>query len=264
MPKQTNALQKAIKLVEEYKGDFLKLKESAMLQDHSNGKYREVDILLEGTINAHTITVAIEVIDRKRPADTPWVEGMISKHNALPTDKLILVSSSGFYKPALAKAEFLGAIPIDTSKGNKQFRAMLEKAAYIRGVRVQAIVFIDDIPINLTSKLQIGDHIATVEEQIQVLLRNEKFKEVMLDTGKNHEPGVIAEVKSPFIIDGKASQEGQILKFVIFTGSVSDVPINLSTIRYQGVDYVYGKVGNNSHYFLMDMEGELLGYEKNA
>ena len=133
MPKRTNALQKAIKLVEEYKGNFLNLQESAMLQDRDTGIDREVDIFLDGEINGHSIKVAIEVKDRKRPADTPWVEEMISKHNSLPTDKLILVSSSGFSKSARKKAVIRGAIPIDTSEGDKNFRELLEQAAYIPG-----------------------------------------------------------------------------------------------------------------------------------
>src|SRR5271169_1795020 len=119
MPKRTNALQKAVKLVEAYKGDFLSLQESAMLQDKFAGVDREVDILLEGIVNSHSIKVAIEVRDRKRAADITWVEEMLAKHNSLPTDKLILVSSSGFTKGAHDKAMLFGAIPIDTSKGDK-------------------------------------------------------------------------------------------------------------------------------------------------
>jgi len=264
MPKRTNALQKAIKLVEEYKGNFLELRESAMLRDRYTGVDREVDILLQGEINTHLINVAIEVRDRKRPADTPWVEQMISKHNSLPTDKLILVSSSGFTRPSQEKAKLLGAIPIDTSEGDKNFRELLERAAYIRGVRVQAIVFVDDSVISLDAKLQIGESSATVDEQIQVLLKNERFKEILLNAESNDEPGIVAEVGSSFSIDGKASREGQILKFVIFTDPIPDVPISFSTIKYQGVDYIYGEVGNSPNYFVMDMDGELVGHEGDA
>lgn len=85
---------------------------------------------------------------------------------------------------------------------------------------------------------------------------------MILDPRKKHEPGFVAEITSSFIIDGKVSRKGQILKFVIFSDLISDIPINLSTMHYQGVDYVYGKVGNNSHYFVMDMDGELVGHEK--
>lgn len=261
MPKRTNALQKAIKIVETYKGNFLRLQESAILQDRETGKAREVDILIEGEINSHSIMVAIEVRDRNRPADISWVEEMISKHNSLPTDKLILVSSSGFTKAAQDKAMKFYATPIDTSKGEKNFRELLEKATYLRGVRVHALVFVDDTPINLDTKLQIGDCIATTEEQIRILCKSEKFKETMLDTGNNNEPGLIAEVHSPFLIDGKESSKDQILKFVIFIDPMPDVPINLSTIQYQGIEYVYGNVGKNPHYFVMDMGGGLIGHE---
>ncbi len=264
MPKRTNALQKAIKLVEEYKGNFLNLRESAILRDRYTGIGREVDILLEGEINTHSITVAIEVRDGKRPADTPWVEEMISKHNSLPTDKLILVSSSGFTKPAQEKAVVLGAVPIDTSKGDKNFRELFERAAYMKGVRVRALVFVDDSPIGFAAKLQIGDSSATVEEQIQVLLKNEKFKEAILNAGYNDAPGIVAEFRSSFSVDGKASREGQVLKFVIFIDSIPNVPVKFSTIRYQGVDYIYGEIGSVPHYFVTDTNGKLVGHEGDA
>jgi hypothetical protein len=261
MPKRTNALQKAIKLVESYKGNFIRLQESAMLQDKFTGIEREVDILLEAEINTHSIKVAIEVRDRKRPADTTWVEEMLFKHNSLHTDKLILVSSSGFTKGAQEKALLFGAIPIDTSKGDKEFRKFLERAAFIKGVRVQALVFVDDTPISLNTKLKIGDYIATAEEQINILCKNERFKEIILGAGSKNEPGIVAEVPIPFSIDGRVASENEVLKFVIFTDPIPDVPINLSTIQYQGAEYVYGKVGKDSHYFVMDMAGELVGHE---
>ena len=264
MPKRTNALQKAIKLVEEHKGNFLNLRESAMLRDRYAGIDREVDILLEGEINTHSITVAIEVRDRKRPAGTPWVEEMISKHNSLPTDKLILVSSSGFTKPAQEKAVALGAVPIDTSKGDRNFRELLEQAAYIQGVWVRALVFVDDSPISLAAELQIGSSSATTEEQIQVLLKNEKFKEAILNAGVNDEPGLVAEFRSSFSVDGRASSEGHVLKFVIFIDSITNVPVKFATIQYQGADYIYGEVGSVPHYFVMDMGGELVGHEGDA
>jgi hypothetical protein len=67
-----------------------------------------------------------------------------------------------------------------------------------------------------------------------------------------------------FFVDGKAASENQILKFVIFTDPIPDVPIHLSTIQYQGVKYVYGKVGNDPSYFVMDMTGEIIGHEGNV
>lgn len=264
MPKRTNALQKAIKLIEEHKGNFLNLQESAMIRDRDAGIEREVDILLKGEINTHSITVAIEVTDRKRPAGTPWVEGMICKHNSLPTDKLILVSSSGFAKPAQKKAFALGAELIDTSKGDRKFRELLEQAAYIQGVRVEALVFVDDSPISLDAKLKIGDSVTTTEEQIQVLLKIEKFKELILKARNNDEPGIIAEYRSSFSVDGKASHESQILKFVIFIDSIPNVPVKFSTLHYEGVEYIYGEVGSSPHYFVTDINGELMDHEGNA
>ena len=242
MPKRTNALQKAIKLIEEYKGDFLELQESAMLYDQTAGIKREVDIVLIGEINGHSITIAFEVTGGKRPVDVQWVESMISKHKNLSTDKLILVSSSGFTKSAEKKAKESLAEPIDSSADDRNLRELLEKAAYIRGVQVFVLVFIDDKPISPTAKLKIGNSSDSTNKQIKVLLKNEKFKEVLFQAGEREEPGIIAEFRSSFSVDGKGSLVGQILKFVFIIDCITDVPVKLSTINYKGVDYIYGKV----------------------
>jgi len=54
--------------------------------------------------------VSVECTRRNssRPATVEWVEQMWGKHHSLTTDKLILVSKSGFTRPALAKAKWLG------------------------------------------------------------------------------------------------------------------------------------------------------------
>ena len=261
MPRRTNALQKAVKLVEEQKGDFLTLRESAMLRDRYADIDREVDILLEGEINTHSVTVAIEVRDGTRRADISWVDGMISKHNSLPTDKLILVSSSGFTKAAQEKAQALGAVPIDTSEGDRAFRKLLKQAAYIQGVRVQAMVFMDDSPISHGAELQIGPSSATVAEQIQILLKHEQVKDAIFNPRGSDVPGFVAEFNSTFSINGRVSQVGQVLKFVVFTDSISNVPVKCSTMRYMGRDYIYGEVGRVPCYFVADMKGELMEYE---
>ena len=75
---------------------------------------------------------------------------------------------------------------------------------------------------------------------------------------------LIAEFRSSFSVDGKASLEGQILKFVIFIDCIPDIPVKLSTIRYKDVDYIYGKVGITPNYFVMDMNGEMVSHEGNT
>jgi hypothetical protein len=76
--------------------------ESKFLRDAVLGIEREVDIVVEGKFDGEPVVVSIEVIEHGRPAPLPWVEQMIAKHRNLPTNRLILVSKSGFTQNALA------------------------------------------------------------------------------------------------------------------------------------------------------------------
>jgi hypothetical protein len=262
MPKRTNALQKAIKIVEKYKGVFLDLEESAILVDRDTDGKREVDIVLRGKINNFPIIVSIEVTAKKRPVDTKWVEEMIAKHSCLPTDKLILISSSGFTKPAQQKASVNGVIAIDTSKGDKALREFLQRTAFIQGISLNVHALVDNTPIPVTSIIQIGEKSGTIEEQANVLLSVEKFKEIIFASQKDGLPGLVAEVKIPFSIDGVPAKKGQILKFLFFLGDITKVPVKLSTIEYQGTEYIFGEFGEKPHYIVVDMGGKLIGLEE--
>lgn len=76
-----------------------------MLRDRATGQDREVDVTLETELGGHTLVVSIEATTRKRPVDAKWVEGEIAKHDCLPTNKLVLVSESGFTRSARKKIE---------------------------------------------------------------------------------------------------------------------------------------------------------------
>lgn len=82
--------------------------ESCFLSDRRTGEEREVDIVIESAVGTYPIRVGIECVDHGRPATVQWVEQMCGKHRDLPTDKLVLVSRSGFCKSALRKAEAYG------------------------------------------------------------------------------------------------------------------------------------------------------------
>lgn len=108
MPPRTNALQRLITLLTATLAGHAQVTESAMLKDRVTSEPREVDVLVSATTATYTVNLGIEVIAWARPADTPWIEKMRAKHENLPTDKLILVSESGFSAPAKKKAEFYG------------------------------------------------------------------------------------------------------------------------------------------------------------
>jgi len=108
MPQRSNAFQKLVFLINGSLQESGEVVESALLTDKVTGEKREVDILLSSSVATYPIFIGLEVIDRNRKAGVQWVEQMHSKHLTLPTDKLILVSRSGFYEPALTKARFYG------------------------------------------------------------------------------------------------------------------------------------------------------------
>lgn len=89
-----------------------------MLTHRLTGEEREVDIVLKYKLGIHDVLVSIECIDRKRKADSTWVETMAKKHEFLPTSKLVLWSSSGFYKPAIITAEKLGIETVSQNQNN--------------------------------------------------------------------------------------------------------------------------------------------------
>jgi hypothetical protein len=109
MPARSNIFQRLVREIQRDLSPNLKVTESRFLRDAITGRRREVDVTAEGYIDGRTRTLSIEVRDRRRPADVPWVEGMIQKHEDLPTDALELWSTSGFAKDAIVKAQAYGA-----------------------------------------------------------------------------------------------------------------------------------------------------------
>ena len=117
MPARSNRFQRLITLLQGLLGTEGTVRESAMVPEINSGELREVDILIEFKAHSYSVVIAIEVVGRSKKSDVIWVEGMRSKHLALGTHKLILVSEKGFTKSALKKAGEFGyeAISIDSA-----------------------------------------------------------------------------------------------------------------------------------------------------
>ncbi|MEE4249970.1 MAG: hypothetical protein V2I38_05230 [Alcanivoracaceae bacterium] len=106
MPQRTNAFQRIVTLLTATLAGQSTVEESALVQDKVTHELREVDILISTQAANYSMTIGIEVVAWSRRAGTPWVEKMRAKHANLEIDKLVLVSQSGFSKPALKKASF--------------------------------------------------------------------------------------------------------------------------------------------------------------
>lgn len=88
--------------------ESMKVTPSAMLPDVITGELREVDIYVETVVAGHKVNVGIECRAHKRPQGANWVESVRNTHADLPVHVTVLVSESGFYKPALVKANHYG------------------------------------------------------------------------------------------------------------------------------------------------------------
>jgi hypothetical protein len=116
MPKRSNNFQRLIYLIHHQLANDAVVTESKFLRDSAAEAEREVDIVIETTVGEYSLTISIECRDRGRVADIEWVEQMIAKHHTLPTNKLILISSSGFTKRAAKKAQAQGVQTLSLSQ----------------------------------------------------------------------------------------------------------------------------------------------------
>ena len=83
------------------------------LPDKITGKMREHDVVLIFRHAHHQATVAIECRDRSRPVGTPQVEAFHTKCKHTGVGQGIIVSSRGFYRPAVEKAQHFGIRCLD-------------------------------------------------------------------------------------------------------------------------------------------------------
>ncbi len=111
MPKRSNAFQTLIYQIQSHfagNADFIVTESEGLIHSITSEK-REVDIVVKTRINDVPVLLCFECTSQNRIVGSPWVESMLGKHKYLPTDKLVLVSESGFSKPALRLAEESGS-----------------------------------------------------------------------------------------------------------------------------------------------------------
>lgn len=104
VPQRTNARQRIVYLAKRHlAGTNAIVTESKLLPDLDDGRLREVDVVIDGSVGGEAVTIGIEVLDRARRVDKEIVEARLNKHRRLPVNKLVIISWSGFTKGALAK-----------------------------------------------------------------------------------------------------------------------------------------------------------------
>lgn len=108
MPARTNDFQSVVYFVKKHVAADAEVAESAMLRDRITGELREVDVVISAQVAGQDLAIGIECRDHRRPQSVEWVEQAKDKHSRLPINQTVLVSSSGFTKPAHALAAKFG------------------------------------------------------------------------------------------------------------------------------------------------------------
>jgi hypothetical protein len=113
MPKRSNDFQKLVFLARRALADGAVVTESKMMRHRITKSAREVDVVVEGQIGGCNVVVSIECRDHARVADVTWVEQMITKHQHLATNTLVLASKSGFTADARHLAQSHGVETVE-------------------------------------------------------------------------------------------------------------------------------------------------------
>lgn len=97
--------EKIITVIEQSLGSQGEIIQNYKVRDKETGQMRDIDIAILIKDSYRNIFYMIEVRNRKKPIGSPYVEQIIKKKDSVHADKAFIVSTSGFYKPALEKAK---------------------------------------------------------------------------------------------------------------------------------------------------------------
>lgn len=199
--------------------------------------------------------LSVEVRDWSRPVGSGWVEEMSGKHQALRTDKLVLVSKSGFTKPAIEKAKARGietltieeacdtdwdlALTLEGKGIFELFNVRFDCSAHIAGKSDWYPVCFSDIVLDPSGKyVQVGDIIS-------LILSNPTIKQATLDhfyKTKNQEYHAEYQVPTGTIIEDTNNVKRNLVKLSIGLHLDSEAtPIEFAAGRFRGRDIVYGQ-----------------------
>jgi hypothetical protein len=142
VPKRNTLFQEVVSVIFEHLAGGAEKEESAMLTNSVTRKKREVDVVLRTRTAGVELVIGVEATglsDARRqaslqpdaplqpdPVDVVWVEEMIGKHENLPTDKVVLVSETGFTPQArdlaLKTRKMVPVSPETLGDGDPAFR----------------------------------------------------------------------------------------------------------------------------------------------
>lgn len=200
MPKRSNEFQRLVYLVKVNLADDAKVTESKMLRDRVTKGFREVDVVIEGTVGSLPVVVSIECRDHKRVADVAWVDAMKTKHERLATNALFLASRSGFTPEARRVAEGygIGVFTLEDVEGT-DFAAILgsdgtlwHKSWTLSAGKVSVrVAATPELPAETVATspdnllyLQDGTEIGPIKDLVEVLLKSARTRDYLGNHGR--------------------------------------------------------------------------------
>lgn len=275
MPARTNEFQRLVAVLHAQLTPGWTVTESKPLLDRVIHSMREVDVVIEGTAGAYPLILSIECRDRSRPGDVTWVEEMHTKHEHLPTNKLLLVSASGFTAAARKKASALDIELLKLSQAESAPWAQIATKlteVFLKYVESQIEISaeMEDqgkrvwVPIERATELSTSaggasvlagslvDHIVAQPEVGKVMLDNVKPGD-QKDLWAHYQP------PTPFLsIDSRGDQRQIYSLGISFhaTGSMSTVKLRAGVIAGTAVAFGTADFGTNSlHVSVVEREG---------
>lgn len=98
-------LERIITAIEKSLGSQGEIVPNYWAKDKDSGRKRQIDIAVFIKDSYRDFFCMIEVRDWKNPIGSSYVDQIIKKKDSVNADKAIIVSASGFYKPAIDKAK---------------------------------------------------------------------------------------------------------------------------------------------------------------
>lgn len=264
MPKRSNDFQQLIYLIHHQLASEATVTESKFLHDRAAGAEREVDIVIETQVGNYSVIIGIECQGRGRVASVEWVEQMVAKHQTLPTDKLILVSQSGFSPNAHKKAKALG---IETMTLRQAVRANWNKLVNIAMMQLvkwriepAGCVAVLTQQDGQTNTLQLGfdqqlyeknaQETLTVGEAIDIIIDiylEDIAKQMKIPESSNQAPYVIFKMEfnvpdGTYFIDSSGTK-WDVSKLLIIGHYVCEGTelVNMQSVSYGPSQVAYGK-----------------------
>lgn len=268
MPKRTNKFQKLITAIHACIANDVCVEESAFLVDRETGEKREVDILLQSLFGDYPVYLSVEVIDRSRRASSGWVEEMTGKHQALPTNKLVLVSRSGFTKPAIEKARVRGieALSIEeacATDWNLALRLEGKGVFQLFNIRFRCMAHLvgrsDWVPAPLSARIFLprDKHSTEVSNIVKVVLFDPRIKQAILahfDSTKEQDYHAVYTPPDGTLFEESIHTRSNLIKLSIGLHlDFEATPVGFASGRFQGREIVYGKATASENYLCIVM-----------